>query len=178
VQNFVDTFDIEFLVLRDPSGIAYETYRPPAGACISPFPLDFIIDQDGIIRYWNCEYDATAMVAVIEDLLGLGTGIADPGAGPGSAATRLRLEPAWPNPFNPMTRIAYELPYAAAVRLTIHDPGGRLVRTLDAGRRSAGRHVLLWDGRDDRGRGMPSGTYLYRISGGGDTTARKLTLVR
>lgn len=179
MQGFVDAFGVSFPVLLDPTGGVYQTYRPPQGACQSPFPLDLIIDAEGIIRYWKCEYDPVAMIAVIDDLLGGGVGVGDGGGAPAAGAlSRPLLEPNWPNPFNPFTRIAYALPAAGRVEVSIHAAGGRLLRVLESGRRRAGRHVLLWDGRDQQGRGVASGVYLYRVTGPGGSATRKLTLVR
>jgi hypothetical protein len=175
VQSFVDAFGVTFPVLLDDIGWVFVAYRLPFGACTSPFPLDFIIDQQGIIRFWKCEYDPVSLIAGIDELLAAGTGVAGDTRTP---SVTLRLEPNWPNPFNPFTRIAYELPHRGQVQLAIYDHGGRVVRLLEHGRRPAGRHVILWDGRNDRGQAMPSGVYLYRLTGPGGTAARKLTLVR
>jgi hypothetical protein len=88
------------------------------------------------------------------------------------------LEPGAPNPFRWVTRIAYSLPSRAEVRLSIHDVGGRLVRELDAGGRSPGRHQVTWDGRDVSGRSVATGVYLLRLEAGGRTHTRKLALAR
>lgn len=90
-----------------------------------------------------------------------------------------RLLSAHPNPFNPRTVISYELPEPAAVRLTVHDTAGRLVRTLVANAAVAeGRHEVAWDGRDDAGRGLPAGVYHCRLEAGGRATGRALTLLK
>lgn len=84
-----------------------------------------------------------------------------------------------PNPFNPSTRIFYELPAGGArVRLDIHDLGGRLVRTLVAGERAGGPHIALWDGCADDGRVAPGGVYFYRLSGSGIDETRKMVLLK
>ncbi len=82
-----------------------------------------------------------------------------------------------PNPFNPTTTLVYEMPAAGTARLTILDPAGRRVRTLVSGRREAGRHREVWDGRDDGRRRLPSGVYLCRLEAGGRRVTRKVTLV-
>jgi hypothetical protein len=86
---------------------------------------------------------------------------------------RLTLYPNRPNPCDPRvgTRIRFELPAAATVRLDICDPGGRRIRCLVQGRLPAGPHEIVWDGRDLQGRVAPSGVYFYFL----DTGDRRLT---
>lgn len=68
-----------------------------------------------------------------------------------------------PNPFNAATRVGFDLPQAAGLELTVHNAAGQTVRTLASGRRPAGHHELIWDGRDDTGRDLASGTYLMQL---------------
>ncbi len=69
----------------------------------------------------------------------------------------------YPNPFNPETRIAFEIPEAMEVNLTVYDIRGRLVKTIVDGVVEAGRHEMTWDGRDGGGRMSASGVYLYNL---------------
>jgi hypothetical protein len=94
------------------------------------------------------------------------------------APTGLRLDAAWPNPFNPQTNLRYALPRDGNVVVTIHDLQGRLVRTLVDGTQTAGEHQVRWDGRGDDGRSVPSGPYLGRVSGGGQVRSVKLALLK
>jgi hypothetical protein len=90
-----------------------------------------------------------------------------------------RLIAAVPNPFNPLTRIRYELREASNVRLTVYNLAGRRIRVLrDGVAEPAGQHEATWDGRSDTGRAMPSGTYLYRLEVGDYTDIRSMALVR
>lgn len=99
-------------------------------------------------------------------------------AAPTPAAAAMLLGNA-PNPFNPSTRIRYELPIdGAPVRLTIHDLGGRLVRTLVDEAQAAGGHVAPWDGRDDAGQPVAGGVYVYRLSAGSSVESRKMVLLK
>jgi flagellar hook assembly protein FlgD len=83
-----------------------------------------------------------------------------------------------PNPFNPSTRIDFEIRSPGRVKVELYDIRGRLVETLLAGRLFAGRHTVLWDGDDRRGRPAPSGIYFCRLVTGGGSDTRKLTLIR
>ncbi len=91
---------------------------------------------------------------------------------------RFHLAQNAPNPFNPTTSIPYAVPSGGRATLSIYDVNGRLVRTLVDEHVSTGAHTALWDGTDDIGRDVGSGVYVYRLQGGDDVIARRLTLIR
>ena len=96
-----------------------------------------------------------------------------------AAATRSRLLPPRPNPFNPRTSLRAEVTAAGPARLAVFDLAGRRVRTLvDAAAVPAGPLDAEWDGRDDAGRACPSGRYVARLSCADGDDAADLTLVR
>jgi hypothetical protein len=90
----------------------------------------------------------------------------------------LRLDQNVPNPFNPITRIPYGVSAPADVRLAIYDLRGGLVRVLVNDHHDPGRYEALWDGRNERGKGVASGVYFYRLESGSVSRTRKLTLLR
>jgi len=98
--------------------------------------------------------------------------------GGGAPVRPVALFPNRPNPFNPATEIAFSLAEPARIRLNVYDPAGRLVARVADGDYSAGRHALLWDGRDRRGSPSPSGVYFYRLGAGRWTSTRKMVLIR
>jgi hypothetical protein len=69
----------------------------------------------------------------------------------------------YPNPFNPGTRVSFELPAAGHVFLRVFDARGRSVAVLHDGFSAAGLRQFDWDGRDDSGRVQPGGVYLFRL---------------
>jgi hypothetical protein len=83
-----------------------------------------------------------------------------------------------PNPFNPTTTIRYNVGIAVDVRLSVFDATGRRVRTLVDERQAAGEYSVGFDGRDDRGAGLASGVYFYRLQAGGVTQTRKMVLLK
>jgi M6 family metalloprotease-like protein len=91
---------------------------------------------------------------------------------------RLTLEPAYPNPFNPETRIAFRLPASGPVRLIVLNTRGQQVRVLVDAVLPAGSHQSTWDGRNDQGRRVASGIYLYVLETPSGTLSRKMTLIR
>jgi hypothetical protein len=92
--------------------------------------------------------------------------------------TRFALGLNHPNPFNPETAITYELPYKTAVELVVYDLLGQKIRTLVTGPGDSGSHRVLWDGRDDVGRAVASGVYVYLLKAGAFSAARKMVLLR
>ncbi len=103
-----------------------------------------------------------------------------PGDDPVAAAPKLvRLAQNAPNPFNPTTAIAFDLPRSAAIDLKIYAVDGHLVRTLLHETRAVGAHRTTWDGRDDAGHLQPSGTYFYRFAvEGAGSIVRKMQLLK
>jgi hypothetical protein len=77
--------------------------------------------------------------------------------------TSYQLEQNYPNPFNPSTEIAFALPEAGKVTLSIYALTGQLVATLVDGELPAGHHQLSWNGRNQFGTTVAAGVYLYRI---------------
>ncbi len=69
----------------------------------------------------------------------------------------------YPNPFNPETTIAFSLEKAGSVKLEVYNIKGQKVITLANGNMDKGRHNVVWNGRDNNGRKVSSGLYLYRL---------------
>jgi hypothetical protein len=100
-------------------------------------------------------------------------------AAPLLPATRANLYDAVPNPFNPVTKIAWELDQPSLVTLRIFDVSGRLIRTLvESQVQIDGLHEVVWRGNSDSGRPQPSGVYFYRLDAGSQTATKRMTLVR
>lgn len=83
------------------------------------------------------------------------------------------LAPAWPNPFNPSTTLAFTLSQAQAVELAVFDLAGRRVAVLAQGLRSAGTHQVVFQAQ-----GLASGLYFARLQGEGRLESQRLVLVK
>lgn len=106
-----------------------------------------------------------------------GSPVAVPGPAARGAGTTLRV--AGPNPSSGgPVRLAFELPRAGQVALSIVDAAGRHVRDLSAGRQhEAGPHTATWDGRDEGGRGVPAGLYFALLDADGARRTARIVLV-
>lgn len=85
---------------------------------------------------------------------------------------------AYPNPFNPGTTVRYDLPASGRVVVSIYDARGALVITLVDEEKDAGSYPVQWNGVDARGNRAGSGVYFARLAFAGQTTARKLVLIK
>ena len=83
-----------------------------------------------------------------------------------------------PNPFNSETVIRFALPQPSQVELTIYNLLGQPVAILVQGPSAAGTFSVRWDGRDQAGRAVTSGVYLYQLRAGEYTQVRKLLLLQ
>ncbi|UCF04712.1 MAG: T9SS type A sorting domain-containing protein [bacterium] len=88
------------------------------------------------------------------------------------------LAPAFPNPFNPVTTIPFEVAAPSPVQVRIYDVSGRLVTTLTDRLIDAGRHQVMWNGTDRHGRQVSSGVYFCRLTIGFYTATQRIVLVR
>ena len=79
----------------------------------------------------------------------------------------------FPNPFNPSTRIEFELSAAHYTELSIYDILGENVTTLVAGQLTAGKYQYIWNAA-----GYPSGIYFYRLVAGNSVKVRKMILAK
>lgn len=86
----------------------------------------------------------------------------------------------YPNPFNPVTTIAFTLGFddPRPVTLAVYDCRGTLIRRLVSGIFSPGMHAVQWDGRNETGNRVSSGVYLYRIQSGQCVASQKMLLIR
>ena len=87
-----------------------------------------------------------------------------------------RLGDSYPNPFNPAVVLPLDLATdAAGVSLTVYDVLGRRVRQVWQGPLGAGSHRFVWDGRDEAGKGVAAGVYIYKVEIDGQVEAKKTT---
>lgn len=84
----------------------------------------------------------------------------------------------YPNPFNPATTFSFDLATAGQVELSVFNLKGEHVATVVNAMHPAGRHQIQWVARDDQGRDLPSGMYLYRLNAGAYQKVQRLLLLR
>ena len=172
----------EFLELEDGPSVdvvlQWATYRDAADqASLSTFwagidaPIDDIQgrllgEQVGIDAFHHAEGYFAGTPTVVEETISV------------SVPEEVALSQNYPNPFNSETVIRFTVPKPEEIELLVYNLTGQRVATLVRGRRHGGTWTVSWDGRDDSGTELASGSYLYRLQAGQVSQQRKLTLLR
>jgi len=141
-----------------------------------PFFCDFENDDLNLQTESECLPENNSCGELIGALPGGCSITAVPDLGLTSQSSRVRC---YPNPFNPKTTIAFDLPRRELVNLRVFDMTGHLVKELVIGEECPpGRHEVVWNGRDNVGRQVASGTYFYRLEAGSFSETKRMVLIK
>ncbi len=88
------------------------------------------------------------------------------------------LHPNFPNPFNPSTEIRFSLEESGTVNISIFNTLGQQVRVLADGVYDMGEHSVTWDGKDNNGVNLATGSYLYQLRFNNRTYTRTMTMIK
>jgi hypothetical protein len=122
---------------------------------------------------------------VVQDVQGIGTGerlviheTDMASVGQRLASPGISLSEARPNPFGAETMIRFSIQRRMEIKAAVYDVRGRLVARILDGDYAAGRHTLIWDGKDSDGMDVPQGVYFCRFNAGEEVDVRKLVALR
>ena len=121
--------------------------------------------MSGSLETSRLEFDSTPRDIIVASSAGSAVEIA--------FADRLSLFSSYPNPFNPMTMVSYDLYEDSSVSISIYNIQGHLVESLVSGDQVAGSYNISWDAGQE-----PSGVYLLQVSAGDQVETQKLLLVK
>ena len=158
---------------RDGHAMSYQLWRSSTGEAfqIDGAQVQFFDSNSGdLIEAQPFEAYGTAVAAINVTT----TSVSEQQPIPNSYA----LHQNHPNPFNPTTRISYELPEATVVDLVIFDLQGNLVKQLVNGRQNVGRYEMEWNGRNNQGIRVVSGIYFYRLTSEKFMATKKMILAK
>lgn len=160
-----------------PTGISFPilTYGNAISQIYGMNTSNFVlVGIDGQIKTILRTYDENALKRELDILT------STPGEKPKFQPDVFTLHHNVPNPFNPQTRIEYEIVLDApeAVELAVFDLQGRRVITLVDREQNSGFYEAVWDGRTARGDVAPSGLYFYRLTVGNRQEIKTMLLLR
>ncbi len=154
----------------------YDAVTAPDGpGTMDDFIGEFAVDKWFLSITDNATFDTGTLN---EACLYLTRAVAPTGVDGALIPGTFALRPNTPNPFNPTTRIRFDLPRRAPVTLNIYSSSGRLVRRLLNEKMDAGAQQVIWDGQNDAGQTVSSGVYFIRIEAEEFARTRKMTLIR
>jgi hypothetical protein len=166
-----------FIPLATPENLASIFYCDNTGLTDRDYYYALVaVDSSGLV--------SSASTANVASGLAPAQNSGDHEGRPYNSADSASLEPNYPNPFNAVTAVVYNLPNVGAqpapVELTIYNILGQVVRRLVNDRQFPGKHIAYWDGSDDGGQPVASGVYLYQLkaSGVGFIENRKMILMK
>ena len=124
------------------------------------------------------EVNGTSCEFALDDIFWSGGGEALKISDSNNISDRFLLNDNYPNPFNPLTIINYNIPDDGSVNITIYDMMGRIVKTLVNGSQTAGFKSVQWNATNDRNEPVSAGLYLYTIQAGKFRQAKKMVLLK
>ena len=173
IRNFIVDQGITFPVLRDDNNV-YWLYNLPVAQ--SPYPRDFIIDQNGIIQFADTEYDPGTMIKLIQSLVEDQSVNVDEHVN--ILPRELSISTVYPNPFNQTVTIVVENEEGKAVDLEIFDISGRWVDTIYSGWLTGGHHRFNWNAKSDALNPVASGVYIILLRSEHNLVTRKTVFLR
>ena len=185
IDQFLEDTGITYPILQDESsngsgpggfgGVVYDDYYIPNQG--SPYPRDFIVDQNGILVYANNEMDTDYMIYIIEELLidddeyvEIDNSV--------KISNRFYIYSNYPNPFNPSTTLRYYLFKDQFINVTIYDISGKVVRNLINKNQKTGYNFIKWDSKNNEGKLVSGGIYMYNIQSEYFRETRKMILLK
>ena len=123
---------------------------------------DLNSDEVDLIAQWIDEGALEVQLSIIDETLPI----------------TYNLHNAYPNPFNPVTTLLYDLPEDALVTINIYDLMGRSIKSLVKSNQSAGYRSIQWNATNNLGEPVSAGMYLYTIQAGEFRQTKKMVLLK
>ena len=181
IDQFIEDTGITYPILQDEStggggggpggfgGVTYDDYYIPNQG--SPYPRDFIVDETGILVYANNEMDTDYMIYVIDELLD-GEDIVKI-QNENYFLDQFNISPAFPNPFNPITNIGFNVENAGTMEILVFDSRGRFISELLNQKVSKGYNYIQWNASN-----RSSGVYFLKFQLDEMTRTQKVVLIK
>ena len=163
--------------------ISYDWEHPPIMKFDPPMHFNILDGIEMEATYYNYTDEAVEFGLLSIDEMMISFGLYFPGEQLNSdevnmLPNQLMLHPNFPNPFNPITSLRYDLPNDGLVNITIYDMMGRIVKTLVNDSQTAGYKSIQWNATNDRNEPVSAGLYLYSIQAGEFRQTKKMVLLK
>ena len=162
-----------FIAMTTDGGVSWQDQTPPRDLSIRGFQSISIINKT---TGWAVGVISSSTPAIFK--MGDPVSVDPSQRDVVTLPDQIVLEQNYPNPFNLATQINYTVGVPSHVSLKIYNLNGKEIKTLTNGYQEPGYKSAIWDGKNNLGRTVPSGIYLYKIESGSAIAARKMSLVK
>lgn len=153
------------IILDDASNTVWPLYNISGG-----IPLNYVVDPADTVRYGATGFNEPTIRAIIEQYL---TGVEE-----APTVQPIEFSVIGANPVVGRSAVRFNLPKAANVSLRVYSTSGALVRTLVNGQMPAGANTVSWNLRDESGRPVGNGLYLYELNAGSQVAHAKVSVLK
>jgi len=147
--------------------------------------VKYLSDDNELYSVSNAKFDYTNKTVTFAQTLINGTYVIEASEVAKATAVeenvipeKISLYQNYPNPFNPETRISFDIPQKGNVKLTIYNIIGSEVRSLVNNDLEQGTYHVTWNGKDNFGRPVASGVYLYKLESNNNSVTKKMNLIK
>jgi hypothetical protein len=154
-----------------PVGGTRDNSSAPFRISVVESPADDIVEFDLHLSGADSRYDSYDVITLVLDL-------DQTGVDESEFAAVFTLRQNRPNPFRNGTAMSFDLPAPARAAVSVYSVAGRKVATVVDREFGAGRHDVMWNGRDSSGRPVPAGIYFYRLEAGDNVNTKKMIVLR
>ena len=147
--------------------------------------VKYLSDDNELYNVSNAKFDYTNKTVTFAQTLINGTYVIEASEVAKATAVeenvipeKISLYQNYPNPFNPETRISFDIPQKGNVKFTIYNIIGSEVRSLVNNDLEQGTYHVTWNGKDNFGRSVASGVYLYKLESNNNSVTKKMNLIK
>ena len=171
--------ELRWRTVSDEPMLGYKIYRSGGGKSqLAPLNADRLLPPGSDVYVDSNVQGGLSYEYVLGVVLADGSEMSSRVARIDVRPVELTLYQNYPNPFNPTTTISFVVPETGPVNISIYDVKGSLVHTLIDSKMAAGSRQISWDGKDNRGNGVGSGVYFWRLVFGKRSLTKRMILLK
>lgn len=177
--NWAYGIGVDNVAIKQGDDYSWLTVSPYGGKIAVGDSIDLNVGVYGIFDGFSATETMVFNAGPYENNIILNMSVGESGTIPAAVLPeKFALHQNFPNPFNPVTEIRFDIPQASFARVDIYNVLGQKVKTLYHGLAEPGYHYVQWDGKNETGETVPTGMYFYKLHAGSFTAVEKLLFLK